>query len=250
METDLQLVLLLIGILIMGGVVFDAIRRKKNKDQREIKDFENTILQSNPSSAHVTPSSSEETDPLLDDIQVPTSSKVNQVDSTLEKAPKASNAPQAALSETIHPQELIVMTILPRNQRGFSGRALLSVLKGNQFHFGDKEIFHCYSEQEGKSKILFSLASIKEPGAFDLDQIPNQFFPGLCVFMVLSQVEQPLATFEKMLNVARQMAGTLAGEVCDGKRSNLTIQTIEHFREKIREYTRKRLASQNLSELQ
>ena len=47
-----------------------------------------------------------------------------------------------------------------------------------------------------------------------------------------------------MIDQARRLAHALGGEVCDERRSVLTLQTVEHTREQIRDFNRKLLLAQ------
>ena len=42
--------------------------------------------------------------------------------------------------------------------------------------------------------------------------------------------------FDKMLNVAQQVSSDLGGELKDDHRSDMTTQTIEHYRQRVRDF--------------
>ena len=52
-----------------------------------------------------------------------------------------------------------------------------------------------------------------------------------------------MQSFELMVDAARTIAETLGGELKDEQRSVMTRQTIEHCRERIRDFERRRLFS-------
>lgn len=244
MEMDLRLILLIVGGLLVGGIILDGMRRRrKTQSQDKVDAFNEKILEKTTDSLQ---------DPLLEgyfsktpDMKVfkPTKPEPQAFQATQSRSePEPSVLHHARMIED--PEDIIALTIIPKQSRAFSGRSLLSTLEAAQMHYGDKEIFHRYAVHSGKEYIAFSLASMTEPGVFDLQLINQKMFPGIMVFMVLPGPYDPLMTFEQMLSAARQLASSLGGELCDHKRSNLTIQTIEHCREQIRDFMRRRLAQQ------
>jgi cell division protein ZipA len=251
MEMDLRLILLVVGGLIIGSIILDGMRRRrKGQSKEKLEGFEQTILEK-----AVDPLQ----DPLLEGYFTKPQSKPTKVIkedksnlfSEAEQITVNVSAQVAPIEVKVHharmndmPEEVIALTLIPKQGRGFSGRSLLSILQSNEMYYGDKAIFHRYISQDGAESIAFSLAAMTEPGNFDLQKISQSSYPGLMIFMVLPGPYDPLMTFEQMLSTARQVASSLGGELCDAKRSNLTIQTIEHNREQVREFMRRRLAQQ------
>ena len=63
--------------------------------------------------------------------------------------------------------------------------------------------------------------------------------PGVSLFLQLPGPVDALEAFEDMLAVARELAQTLQGDVKDENQSVMTSQTVEHYRERIRDFARK-----------
>ncbi|MFO1257417.1 MAG: cell division protein ZipA C-terminal FtsZ-binding domain-containing protein [Gammaproteobacteria bacterium] len=244
MEMDLRLILLIVGGLVVGGIILDGMRRRrKTQSQEKIDTFDEKVFEKTSDSLQ---------DPLLEGYFSKSS------ENKIFKTPKSQiegfqttetrSEPIPSLSHharmTEDPEEIIALTIIPSKNRFFSGGSLLSALQAAEMHYGDKEIFHRYGVHSGNEYIAFSLASMTEPGVFDLQLINQKMFSGIMLFMVLPGPYDPLMTFEQMLSAARKLASNLGGQLCDHKRSHLTIQSIEHCREKIREFMRHRLAQQ------
>jgi len=59
------------------------------------------------------------------------------------------------------------------------------------------------------------------------------------MFMKLHDLDEPIAAYELMLDTARQLAAEMDGALQDESRSALTNQTIEHWRQTIREQSLK-----------
>jgi len=114
----------------------------------------------------------------------------------------------------------------------FRGPVLLGALADAGLEYGDMQIFHCYEEQDGQ-QLLFSLASIREPGIFDLSAMQDFTTDGLVLFIQLPGQTDAVKAFESMVAAARALANSLDGTVYDATNSVLTNQTIGHMREEV-----------------
>lgn len=143
-------------------------------------------------------------------------------------------------------QEVIVIHVMARQPGGFIGSALLEAILTHGMRFGSMNIFHYYAPAPDDEHTLFSMANIVKPGIFDLNSMQSFQTPGVSLFMSL-----PLKTtanvsamdvFEKMLLTARRLAEKLDGELKDEQRSVMTGQTVEHCRQRISEFARRKLS--------
>lgn len=137
-------------------------------------------------------------------------------------------------------EELIVMNVLAPRGEPFSGDALFAALRGKGLKFGDMNIFH---RVDAKSrKVNYSVANVVEPGTFDMADMESFQSPGLCFFLQLPGPEHPARVFEDMLSVARAVTAELGGELKDEQRSFVTPQTVEHYRQRIADFCRRRMS--------
>lgn len=88
----------------------------------------------------------------------------------------------------------------------------------------------------------YSVANAIEPGTFDLSDMDSMKTPGACLFLRLPGSSEPAAVFDDMLRVARDIEQSLDGELKDENFSDLTGQTEEHYRQRIAEFSRKRMS--------
>ena len=151
--------------------------------------------------------------------------------------------PQARTASSPPPkpatQELIVLNVLAKAQP-FDGGDLLEMFLRNGIKFGEMNIFH---RVDPVSKLnQFSIASVTEPGTFDLRSMDEATFKGLCFFMRMPCAGQATKVFSDMLNVAEKLATKLDGEVCDEQYNRLTRQSTEHFRQRVAEFTRRHMS--------
>lgn len=142
------------------------------------------------------------------------------------------------------PSHIITLHVLAPAGQPFRGADILAAAQNAGLVFGARHIFHRMTGHGSGDRVLFSLASMLEPGSFDLDHIETFSTTGLVLFMRLPGPADALAAYEDMIDQARRLAHALGGEVCDERRSVLTLQTVEHTREQIRDFNRRLLLAQ------
>ena len=138
------------------------------------------------------------------------------------------------------PDEVFIVHVIA-TKNPFKGSELLDTILQCGMRFGDMDIFHRYADAKGQGSALFSMANMVKPGTFDLDAMDEFETPGVSFFMTLPINADSMQTFDLMIDTARAVAGTLSGEIRDDQRSVMTKQTLEHCRERIRNYERQRL---------
>lgn len=138
--------------------------------------------------------------------------------------------------------EVIMLHVMARDERGFSGKSILEILLACDLRFGDMSFFHRHEQEAGRGPIQFSVANMLQPGVFDIDNMDQLRTRGLVFFLTLPGPEDMFQAFEYMLETARAVARNLNGELLDESRSVLTQQCVEHSRQQIREFERRLLA--------
>lgn len=111
----------------------------------------------------------------------------------------------------------------------FDGERVQSLIEDIGFEFGDLSIYH-YPGEMGEP--LFSLMNGVKPGTFDRGNVASFATPLLAIFMQLP-LESPGETliFERMLDIARDIADQLGGEILDDQRQPLSSESIDRYRE-------------------
>jgi len=138
-------------------------------------------------------------------------------------------------------EEVLVIHVVARELPGFKGPALLQSILESGLRFGDKDIFHRHESMAGNGDVLFSMANAVKPGTFDLDDIDHFTTRAVSFFLLLPGPRHPKQAFEYMVSAARKLAQELDGELRDDQRSVMTAQTIEHYRQRIFEFERRQL---------
>lgn len=77
------------------------------------------------------------------------------------------------------------------------------------------------------------MASLTEPGSFDLTRLRNDSFPGVSLFMGLPGPMDGVVAFDAMVATARSIAAQLEGDLVDEQGSTLSIQRERYLREEV-----------------
>lgn len=156
-----------------------------------------------------------------------------------EKSHRPAN--QEKLADRPAASEILVINLLAKGGERFDGARLLQSLLASGMRYGDMSIFHRYANKDGTGQILFSMANGVEPGTFDIGKLESTETPAVSIFMGLPGPREPLKSFMLMEETVRQLALDLGGELKDEHFSVLTQQTLEHYRQRIRDFERKQL---------
>lgn len=136
-------------------------------------------------------------------------------------------------------EDFIAVHVLAREQL-FNGEDLLRHVLSYGLRYGDMAIFHRHEQPSGQGRILFSMAKAVEPGTFDLETMTGEELPGVSFFLGLPGVNS-IHAFDIMMDTAKRLALELQGDMLDAQQQPLTRQLIEHYRERVQEFERRRL---------
>ncbi|WNW10986.1 cell division protein ZipA [Pseudomonas sp. DTU_2021_1001937_2_SI_NGA_ILE_001] len=286
MEIGLREWLIVIGIIVIAGILFDGWRRmrggKGKLKFRLDRSYSNLPDDDEASSAELLgPSRVLETqkEPQLDEHDLPSVSaeareprrrhndkkrkdEPQQGDLDLDESPAPLSAREehevedkpaargtsssgygnvAEDKEQAPLEEVLVISVISRDESGFKGPALLQNILESGLRFGEMDIFHRHESMAGNGEVLFSMANAVKPGVFDLDDIDHFSTRAVSFFLGLPGPRHPKQAFDVMVAAARKLAHELNGELKDDQRSVLTAQTIEHYRQRIVEFERRAL---------
>ena len=159
---------------------------------------------------------------------------------TLKDNDKGKTADNSAPVAEAQPDEVLVINVMAGNRGHFPGADLLEVILECGMRYGDMQIFHRYQKPTGEGSLFFSMANMVVPGTFDLNGMADFSTPGVSLFMTLPMSANSVEAFNTMAMTAAAIAERLGGELKDETRSAMTNQTLEHCRQRIIEYERKR----------
>jgi len=136
--------------------------------------------------------------------------------------------------------ELLMMHVKCKDDRGFHGAALLHVVMQCGMQIGAMGVFHRFAKTEDGPQIQFSMLSSVEPGVFDIDQLDDLYIPSVSFVMGLPAPGNSQECFTMMLETAKVIVRHMSGELRDENRSVMTPQTIEHYKQRIQEFERRK----------
>jgi len=136
------------------------------------------------------------------------------------------------------PRLILQISITPRHAAHFTGDQILAATKAVELKLGDMDIYHRH-DSHAQRLVLYSMASMVEPGTFPTKKMADYVTPGLTLFTQLPGPRDGLAIYSDMLFTAERLSALLDAELKDETHSVLSKQTIEHTRERIIEHRRK-----------
>lgn len=126
-------------------------------------------------------------------------------------------------------QRKIVALRLATGGAGLAGAELIELLQGAGLQHGKFGIFH--RMQAGAA--VFSVASMVEPGTFDLSTMDQNRYPGLTLFMLLPGPIDGPSAFDQMLMFAQRLAEASGGALQDERGKPLTLHAVDRLREEV-----------------
>ncbi|MCO6059608.1 cell division protein ZipA [Pseudomonas sp. MOB-449] len=268
MDIGLREWLIVIGIIVIAGILFDGWRRMsggKGKLKFRLDRSFSNVQDDDEDPNLLGPSRVKEhshQEPSLDETDLPSLSarepskrrgEPHQGDLNLdEPVPTLLNPvdegkkngkahPQVQAQQEAPVEEVLVINVVARDENGFKGPALLQNILESGLRFGAMDIFHRHESMAGNGEVLFSMANGVKPGTFDLDDIDHFSTRAVSFFLGLPGPRHPKQAFDVMVAAARKLSQELNGELKDDQRSVMTAQTIEHYRQRIVEFERKHL---------
>lgn len=136
-------------------------------------------------------------------------------------------------------EEFLTININAPEAAPFEGHKLLYLMDMIGMQLSPSGFFHYLEMQQGQSVLGYSMVNMFSPGTFNKDTLDEFTSYGVVLVMALPNTSRPQAIFERMLETARVFERNWDAELQDEQRSNLTLQTIEHYRQRIQDFERK-----------
>ncbi|MFB9145620.1 cell division protein ZipA [Halomonas alkalicola] len=136
--------------------------------------------------------------------------------------------------------ELIVISVMSRDEEGFSGAALLDLMLACGLRYDrDMGVFHRFETEDPESRLQFSMVNVVKPGSFPIKAMDEFRTPGITLLMPLPGADDPSAAFEAMVETAMVIVRHLGGELKDENHSVMTAQTVGFARQRVQEFVRR-----------
>ncbi len=255
----LRIILIVLGIMLLAAIYFyDRVKKRsrgKVERRRWSEDRRRGVQDRRRADDRVLPSEGEvpsQPDVEPEDLEREISRLGELISAERDEAPRVAEAelgdlrasqrevelPHREIPEEPDVPDKFIQINLVAREAPFRGTDIFDAAYSAGLEHGDMAIFHRRERGEEGGAIIYSMASMVEPGTFPTDDLQHFFTRGLTFFMQLPGSEEGLAIFSDMLFTAERLAATLNGEVQDQNRSSLTKQTIEHIRGEIMEHIR------------
>jgi cell division protein ZipA len=144
----------------------------------------------------------------------------------------SSEAPQARRVER---RKILSLRLAAAPQR-IEGAKLLEAFQAESLEHGKYDIFHRLHDDG--AGILFSAASMVEPGTFEPEKMSSMQFPGVTLFAQLPGPAPGMHALNELVACARKLQQTLGGTLQDDRGVPLTVHRIERLRQEVREFER------------
>ncbi|WP_280552801.1 cell division protein ZipA [Halomonas sp. 25-S5] len=136
--------------------------------------------------------------------------------------------------------EIIVISVMSRDEEGFSGTALLDLMLACGLRYGrDMGIFHRFETEDPESRLQFSMVNVVKPGTFPIEAMDDFRTQGITLLMPLPGASDTAAAFEAMVETAMVIVRHLGGELKDENQSVMTAQTVGFARQRVQEFERR-----------
>ena len=131
-------------------------------------------------------------------------------------------------------EKIISLRVATKGGLLLNGLDIVKALMDAGLMHGSFQIFHRMAKSTEIP--VFSVASLLEPGTFDLSKLESMNTPGLTFFMVLPGELDGIEVFNDMLATAREIAERTNCELLDEKGGALTAQGAGYIRDEIVRY--------------
>jgi cell division protein ZipA len=138
--------------------------------------------------------------------------------------------------------QVIIINVMAKPGAEMAGSRMLPVLMKHGMRLGDMSIFHRHADNSVKGTVMFSMANMLKPGTFSMSDMDTFTTPGVSFFMQLPNKLGNMQCFDQMLKTAQAVKEELDAVLKDENRSVFTRQTIEHSRQRIRDFELEMLA--------
>ncbi|MFG6159146.1 cell division protein ZipA [Halomonas sp. 1390] len=158
----------------------------------------------------------------------------------LERALRHDVNAEHARETLSHAEEILVISVMSRDEEGFSGTALLDLMLACGLRYGrDMGIFHRFETEDPDSRLQFSMVNVVKPGTFPIEAMDDFRTQGITLLMPLPGASDTAAAFEAMVETAMVIVRHLGGVLKDEHQSVMTAQTVEFARQRVQEFERR-----------
>ncbi len=130
-------------------------------------------------------------------------------------------------------QKIVTVRVCAVGDTRWAGADLMNALEVLGLAYGRYQVYH-RKHTDGHS--IFCVASLVEPGTFDLSSMADEEFRGVSLFAILPGPLEPMQTVDSLLATARELARALSGTMQDAsgmpfspQRTEALLQDVARF---------------------
>ena len=230
MMAELRWILLALGVMLVCGIyiwgrgVFRRTRQGRSRHRRRNE-----------------PRIAADDNPISDDVLFAApGSKVDRKAAWSTAEPDLDDFPPDDVPATPEPpaapriEKVIALRFVPISGELDAVEAVAALQDAGLEH-GRYGIFHRHHSPYS-DEALFSVASLTEPGSFDLERLDEAPLVGMSFFMILPGIGDPVGRFDTMVETARTLARLLDAELFDDRGTLWSIQRERYIREELISY--------------
>jgi len=135
-------------------------------------------------------------------------------------------------------ERIITVYVAAREGRVLRGADIAVAAEKVGLTFGHLDIYHRLMASAPERGPVFSVANLKKPNCFPLDEIQTLETPAIVFFLTLPAPLPALDAWDMLLPTAQRMAELLDAVLLDEQRSALTRQCIAALRDELRTFDR------------
>jgi cell division protein ZipA len=252
---DLRLILLGIGLFIIAVIYLWGTFKQKSQDRSHMRKITSFKRASNED-VKVLPTYDDEDEVSEETLAINTSDfslKAKTPEINQQKIVLSKSIPEESVAKPVDPntheqksqsveedkskqqdprEQIITFLIKASPNHEFSGSHILAATEAVGLKLGDMKIFHHYGvEGMETEEAIFSLASMYEPGYFELEEMDAYKTKGLLLFMQLPSPIDNVAAFDLMQEIAMELARSLEGEICNSEHKPIDENTLRAMRD-------------------
>ena len=170
---------------------------------------------------------------------------LNQSDQILKDSESLEVSPDDVQTEDESEQDedelpqskIVTLRFVPKSGEKLDLGQTVLALRSVGLERGRYGIFHYFSnEGNNDTNVEFSVANLIEPGSFDLTDAEDNTLPGMTFFTILPGQGDPIARFDRMVSIARDLKQLLEAELLDEEGSFWSVQRERYVREEVIQY--------------
>jgi len=170
--------------------------------------------------------------------ELPIQSPVEKPDESSDQKKQSQDVAKDEARQQNNEHQIITFLIKAAPGKTFFGDNILGATDIVGMKFGDMNIFHHHGAEGMESgQSIFSLASMYEPGYFDLENMETYQTKGLTLFMQLPAPMDNIQAFDLIQETAMRLADLLQGEIWSSRNEPIDAKALQAMRDVVIEFS-------------